>query len=313
MKKIQAAITLLIFIYLSNITPAQYPENRAPNNPPPDYVYRNEQKQREMDAINGKDEKGMIKQPQNGASFPNSKVLKQAKENQAEKVKVLAEINAKYYVYKSYRNKYAEFLKGKNTGIARMFPDINCDKGLTVTVQDLERCANNPQVKGSGSRYSIRFREIPANYSLDIILGLFEYAADMYYTDEKMMVGNRLTQSIISDAGNLDIETLDLKSEAFSFIKSFKPSKNIKDVEIKNKILENGIKSNGYTYSNTVPIKLNSTYVLRSIAFSNMTTPAFWNTDIYVAFKVVGKEDDGSIIFIWKKLKQKKSPTLELK
>ena len=313
MKQQVSIFIILVLICLSHITFAQYPENRAPNNPPPDYVYRNEQKQREMDAINGKDEKGMIKQPQDGTSFPNSKVLKQAKEDQAEKLQVLAEINAKYYVSNSYRNKYAEFLKGKNTGIARMFPDKKCDEGFTVTIQDLERCANNPQIIGSGSRYSIRFREIPSNYPLDFILDLFGYSADMYYTNEKILVGNRLTQSIISNVDNLDIETLDLKSNAFSFLKSFKPSKTIKDIEIQNRIIENGITGNGYIYSNSVSVKLNSTYIFRSIAFSSMATPSFWNTDIYVAFKVVGKEDDGSIIFIWKKLKQKKSPTLEFK
>lgn len=317
--KLGKTITILLnIIFLSHITFAQYPENRAPNNPPPDYVYRNEQKRREMDAFNGKDENGMIKRTPDEARSsvptinrsPVSTIYR--KENQAEKLRIIAEINAKFHVPDSYRNKYTEFLKQKNTGIARMFPDTKCDAGLTVTVEELQRCANTPQVIGSGSRYSLRFREIPSNYPLDFILGLFE-SADIYYNDEKIIVGSAYTQSVISEIGNIELETLDSKSDAFNFLRSFKPSKSNKDIKAQNKVLGGGIKSNGYTYSNSVPVKLNSTYVFRSIAFSVMVYPAFWQNDILAAFKIVGKEDDGSIIFIWKNLKQKESPSLKIK
>src|SRR6266404_4227292 len=49
------------------------------------------------------------------------------------------------------------------------------------------------------------------------------------------------------------------------------------------------------------PIRVNSTFLLRSIRFIH-------GSDVLVAFRVLRKDDDGSITIAWKRLKQYPAP-----
>jgi hypothetical protein len=51
-----------------------------------------------------------------------------------------------------------------------------------------------------------------------------------------------------------------------------------------------------------LPVAVNSSYLLRSIDYSN--------SDVLVAFKVVRKDSDGSVILAWKLLKKYLVPEL---
>jgi len=51
-----------------------------------------------------------------------------------------------------------------------------------------------------------------------------------------------------------------------------------------------------------LPVKVNTTYLLRSINYVA--------SDVLVAFRVVRKDSDGSIIIIWKLLKNYPRPKL---
>ncbi|NJM53833.1 MAG: hypothetical protein HC846_10860, partial [Blastocatellia bacterium] len=190
-----------------------------------------------------------------------------------------------------------------------------CDVGLTVTVEELERCSNVPQVKGNGSRYSIKFNWIPSYLSLQGILNLFK-ESDIYYNKNTLLFGNETTQSIVSKIGDTDLNEINLKSPASKFLTDFKPSRSKTEFQQQTRVLEKGIVANGYIYSTFAPVKLNSAYIFRSITFSPVRTSSrftFWNTDLIIAFKIVGQETDGSIVFIWKKLKEKSAPYLENK
>lgn len=283
-------------------------------NPLPDYVYKNEQKRREMAEIHGKDEKGMIKQPPKEVSpAEREAILKKQREAEENKKITLEEINKKLAAPAEYYSKYSEFLKDKNTGIARMFSEKNCGKGLTVSVEELERCGNTPPIKGAGSLYSVRLNEMPAYLPLEIIL-FYVGQSDIHFADDKLIVGNDLTLDIISKIGEINFADVNLKSDAFKFLAEFKPAQTKSELALQKQNLEKGVSSGGYSYSTAASVKLGSTYILRSVAYS--ASPkyiSFWNTDILVAFKIVGQEEDGSIIFIWKKLKQKDAPYLKNK
>lgn len=283
-------------------------------NPLPDYVYKNEQKRREMAKIHGKDERGMIRQPPKETSPAQREIiLKKQQEAEERKRTILEEINQKFAAPSEYYSKYADFLKEKNTGIARMFPDKDCGKGLTVSVSELERCGNTPPVKGAGSLYSVRLNEMPAYLPIDLIL-YYVGQSDIHFADGKLIVGNDLTLDIISEIGETDFSNVTSKSEAFKFLTEFKPAQTKSELASQKRTLEKGINSGGYLYSTAAPVKLDSNYILRSVAYSpSPKYTGFWNTDILVAFKIVGQEKDGSIIFIWKKLKQKDAPYLKNK
>jgi hypothetical protein len=52
----------------------------------------------------------------------------------------------------------------------------------------------------------------------------------------------------------------------------------------------------GFRYQRTVPVKENSTYLLRSIGYRS--------SDVLVAFRLVRQDLDGSVIIAWKLLKR---------
>lgn len=240
-----------------------------------------------------------------------NEAVKLSKAAEAEKRATLEEINKILAVPAEYYGKYAEFLKTKNTGISRIFPDLNCDKGLVVDVRELERCGGTAKIKGAGSLYSIRLNNMPDDLSLQSVL-FYIGQSDIHFIGGKFIVGNKMTQDIIGDVGNIELSDVTLESDSVEFLKTFKPSGSLSKIDSQNQITANGISANGYSYSLSAPIKLNDTYVLRSIAYySGYRT--FWNTDLLAAFKVVGQEKDGSIVIIWKKLKQKAAPDLRNK
>jgi hypothetical protein len=226
-----------------------------------------------------------------------------------EEKEILKEINQKLAVPLEYYDRFANLLKIKKYGIARIFPDKGCDQGGTVTVEELERCVNVPQVKGGGSLYSIKLNTLPAYLSLSGILSYIEQS-DIHFAEDKFVVGNETTQDIISNIGEVSLEELNLKSDVLKFLVDFKPAGTKSKFKLQKNVLESGTTENGYLYSTSTQVKLNNTYVLRSIAYYKKY-PDFWNRDLLIAFKIIGQEQDGSIVILWKKLKDKEAPLLK--
>jgi hypothetical protein len=226
-----------------------------------------------------------------------------------EKRKALEEINSLLSPPAEYRIKHSEFLKDKDTGLVRVFPDRGCDKGVVVTVQNLERCGQTVPIKGAGSLFSFRLNKLP--YYLDLSsIHRFVQLSDIHFTDGKFVVGTKSILDIIGHIGDVDLEDVTLKSDSLKFLKSFKPGNNTAKVALQNQDLAKGITENGFLYSTSAAIALNRTYVFRSIAFRYGEYGSFWNTDVITAFKVVGQENDGSVILLWKELKESSAPYL---
>jgi hypothetical protein len=126
--------------------------------------------------------------------------------------------------------------------------------------------------------------------------------------DEKFNVGTNSIQDIIVDLGEISLAEVTVKSNGLRFLKAFRPSKTVAKVAVQNEELTKGITENGFFYSRSVPIELNRTYALRSVAHNPNRFKSFWHTDVITAFKIVGKEDDGSVILLWKELKESAAP-----
>ncbi len=193
----------------------------------------------------------------------------------------------KYFV------QFADFLKDKNTGLARLHPYMKCDQGLTVSIQEIERCADTLQIRGGGSFYSFRNRTTineSGNWS------------DIQLTDGKFVVGSKTQFGLIRELGEVvSLEELSLKSKEFEFLLKYKPKSYFQEVKLEKERLDKGLIDR---FSSSAELKLNSTYILRSIAYQLQFVKVLDNrADIIVAFKVIAQEDDGSIILLWKQLK----------
>jgi hypothetical protein len=209
-----------------------------------------------------------------------------------------------------YEAEYAELLKNKKNHLIRLYVDKNCDilDDKVISAQESERCADVIPVAGGGSHYS--FKEKTNFY-------FGSYHADIHLSDNKFIAGNKLADGIISEIGDVDFDSTNFDSESLKFLIESQPKKNLTEVKKFNVSLRKGIISRGFVYFNSVPVKLNSTYVLRSLAYKPVLKSIYKDKDefsvvtidvkgtikdIFVVFKVVGQGKDGSLILLWKKL-----------
>ncbi len=202
----------------------------------------------------------------------------------------------------SYFSQYAAFLREDKTGLARIFPDQKCDRGEVVDVAELKRCADVLPIHGNGSYYSFRNRTNLNNKTW----------ADIHFTDDKLVAGSETEFGIISEIGEMALESLTIKSKEVTFLKDYKPVNEPSEIKWEKGIFGKGSTENGVRYALSAPVKINSTYVLRAVAYGLETVNPIDNRiDIIVAFKVVSREPDGSLILLWKQLRSTASRRLK--
>lgn len=147
--------------------------------------------------------------------------------------------------------------------------------------------------------------------------------ADLVYREGIFFAGGRYTQGIIGALGDVELDKVSLNSKGVKQLSEFVPIDEYKEIEQQYKKIEHGVVVNGIPFSNKLKIKENATYILRSIAYQgkSYTTVAARITynefdfdkrfDVLVAFRVLKKDKDQSVIILWKELERKESPKLK--
>lgn len=299
----------------------------VPNNPVPQWVTDNARKRAEIERVTNRDPKRNItivapKKPRVPVPDPDRAVEPATQEEIEEMAKERKERGAVFGVDRHYRKTFQLFLNMENTGIARLFPDKNCGMGTVVTLAELERCANVPEGRGGGSMFSFRCRadsldRVPVANSREnwVSYAYLELCraklrtdiqSDIQFKGSKFIVGDDIVQGIMADIGDVDLAGLTLDHKAFGFLDDYDPKQSIPKIAKQNEVLTKGISGNGFTFTNAAPLKVNSTYVLRSVLYryheeGQLSVP-IRGIDVRVAFRVVGQEPDGSIIIIWREL-----------
>lgn len=206
--------------------------------------------------------------------------------------------------------KYAEFLKEKDTGIFKLIPDQGCD-GEGKIVNASPECANY-DFPGAGSSYSFRLQNYRIRRLADISL-----------------VKNSLsTQSVFNGAiyvvlGDIPIEEVNLNTPGLKFLQNYKPVKNSKEALEMAQTFARGVKQDGHIYGRGVFATKDNTFAMRSIAyrgkFRRSEAGVVYNEldfdkrrDIIVAFRVIDVGEDGSATIVWKILRETKAPKLKI-
>lgn len=300
----QTALFFLSLILFSNIGAAQN-KNTPPPGLSPDEVQRINQDQQKR-AIEKRDQiLDRAKASERDVGVFRKPDVETSPERQAEKWAQMMEAFENLKKHRqllmpsaAYFAKYAKLLKDKKMNLARIFIERNCDEGKVVTIQEIERCADVIPVKGGGSFYSFRLKT-------NIYYGHDWW--DIHFLGDRFVVGNNTVQTIISEIGEVDLEEIKLSSKPLKFLNDYKPKRSLAEIKEQNKLLEKGFNSNGFTYSLSAPLKLNSTYVLRSVAYrvndKSIRIAKESRTNVTLAFKIIGQEKDGSVIILWKELK----------
>lgn len=211
---------------------------------------------------------------------------------------------------------FSEFLKQKNTGMFRLFPDLDCKSKLSVDAND--NCAQVTSLSWSYS-FIYRYHGIEDLY-------------DLRLKDGKLVADGFLSQAIMAPLGDIPLDSVSLNSNGMKFLKEFKPEKKSQKAKAQFTEIANRITVDGYVYGKTVNFNENQTYALRLVDYQlanrNKLDPIdrekiktkeeekfYWfqsakRADKILVFRVIRRDTDGSITILWKELSDKKAPII---
>ena len=208
--------------------------------------------------------------------------------------------------------KYKEFLDLDRTGIFKLFPQSPCEDSRVVRADG--ECANS--VPG-GSSYSFRARS---------------KTPDIHYLGDKLFVKGFFAHHLLANIGNSPIESLRLDDKHLKGLSAFVPSPDFEGARSQSADIEAELVLDGTKYSNQADIVLDSTYLLRIVAYKNDNNlqrrlnkvPASPSDpvqvfeklqndnrlDLTIAFRIIRKDEHGNLTIIWRELDRKKPPVI---
>ena len=199
----------------------------------------------------------------------------------------------------------------KDSGLFRLMADRGCADNTKV-VDASAQCANLT-MPGAGAGYSFRMGDYRMHHISDLVL-----------KPGRVEALGVLNHGIMVDLGDVPIEQVTEKTEGVAYLTKIKPSKDFQQAADLAGKLTKGIMEGGRTYGSILPVRLNSTYVLRSIAYDGEVLrkvgPFTFNEleldkrrDILIAFRVVRLRDGRDATIVWKELDESKAPKLKAK
>lgn len=206
-------------------------------------------------------------------------------------------------------NKYADFLKQKGTGLTKLIIDQGCDKDVSVVVST-PHCLKY-SMPGAGSSFSFRIED----YRI-------RHLSDLNFTGKVFQSVGVLTHGIFADIGDVPLEDVTLETDGVDHLTNIQPAETIAEATDLIAKLEKGIKKGEFTYKNFLPVKENTTYVLRSIAYRGNAYRTIGGIsydeldfdkrkDITVAFRIVRVNPNEGVTILWKELAEEKAPKIK--
>lgn len=177
------------------------------------------------------------------------------------------------------RAAFAEFLAQPDTGLVRLLPREKWDYKLSL--------------RGGGAYYSFtrQVHEYGSGSDISLEQGIFGVGfagADFGF---------------IVQLGDVPLEQVTLDTEPVRFLLAFAaPNAEPKAREQQHRSGV-GFRHGELAYKSRQPALPNNTYLLRSINYET--------SDVLVAFRVVRRDEDGSMILLWKMLNKFPTPRLE--
>ena len=189
------------------------------------------------------------------------------------------------------RKAHEEFLRQPDTGIFRLLR-VTSGAGKVVRAGDAAS-AMPVYLIGGGAHYS--FTKL--NHNAD-------KWSDLCWERDEFVVGIAgESLGLLVELGDVRLEEITTESRGVDYLSKLVPAENATEAEQQFLRLESGVTANGFGYHLSLPWKLNTTYVLRSVNYGR--------SDLLVAFRAVRQDTNGSLIVLWKKLKSYKAPKLK--
>lgn len=178
------------------------------------------------------------------------------------------------------RRAHAEFLAQPGTGIVRLLPREKWEDKLTT--------------RGGGAYYSFTRRTHEYGRGSDVELqGGFLFVG---------FAGANV--GFMANLGDTPLEMVSPDAEALRFASSFKAPTLEADARAAfNSFGGKGRREGELVYTCGLSADVGSTYVVRSVSYDE--------SDVLVAFRVLRKDSDGSVVLLWKMLEEFPKPTLQ--
>ena len=175
--------------------------------------------------------------------------------------------------------RYAGFLAAPRTGLVRLLPRESWDGKLTL--------------RGGGAFYSFARRSHDYNDGPDI-----ELAQNLF------MVGFAGADfGFITLLGDVPLETVSAETAAVQFMAAYKAPSTEPEARKGARQFQPAHTEGSWQYTRAQTVAEGKTYAVRSIVYGE--------SDVLVAFRVVGRDLDGSVVLLWKMLKKFPTPSLE--
>ena len=183
------------------------------------------------------------------------------------------------------RADYADLLRQPDTGLIRLLPretygDNNYKNKKSLTL------------RGGGAYYSFSRLTHEYGYGSDIELQMGYLSVGFAGADFGML----------TKLGDLRLEEITLEHQGARFMAAYLPPGELAKARVEQRRFGAGITVDNELYQARLPAEINTAYLLRSINYDN--------SDVLVAFRVIRKDTDGSLIIAWKLLKNYEKPVL---
>lgn len=178
------------------------------------------------------------------------------------------------------RTAYAAFMGQHDKGLIRLLPREVYDKETTLTV------------RGGGSYYSFVKLTHAYGRGSDIALEQGFLSVGFAGADYGMLL----------NVGDVPLEEINIEHPKVKFLAEYSTVLEEPQARVEQRRFGGGTKIDEVIYSRRVRAQVKSTYVVRSINYSE--------SDVLVAFRVLRKDTDGSLIIAWKMLKEFAVPDL---
>lgn len=211
----------------------------------------------------------------------------------------------------SLLSEYASFLQQPDTGIVKLNADSSCVSTTDRIVIATEQCSRF-SMPGAGAAFSFRTESYRLPRLADLILYNETFRADAVLQHVSMV-----------ELGDVALAEASLNSRPIQYLLNVKPITDGNAFLKYDAELAKGISADGYLYRKGHPVKLNSTFALRSIAYRGKYLRTVdritydelefdRRRDVTVVFRVVEKDEAGNLTIVWKRLKDVESPKLKI-
>ena len=184
------------------------------------------------------------------------------------------------------RAAYKELLSQPDTGLIRLLPR---------EVYESEVYKKNRKtltIRGGGAYYSFARLTHEYGYGSDLSLDSGYLSVGFAGADYGMMI----------DLGDVSLDEISNDYPRVLSLLNYSAAKDEPQARVEQRQVHEGRILDGATYKGRMPVKIGTTFLLRSINYDF--------TDVLVAFRTVRKDTDGSLIIAWKLLKKYRKPEL---